>query len=470
MSLIFVVWCLSGIILIFDGFPHASREKRFLHLQTFGSADFEHLQAPPQKAKGDIALELCNGKPVYRLKQGMRAEKVYDAETLNPISSFSKEQAIQLSSSYCQADVSKLIVPNQLDQWIPWSYYKLLLPFYKCYMNDDDQSVVYVSSKTGNIIQHTTQSARWSARLGAIPHWAYFSFLRQRTGAWEKVIIILSTLGLVVSISGIIVGIIRLKRKKGITPYKKFWYKWHHLSGFFFGLFLCTFILSGMISVTGVPDWLVFIHSSEKEKISWVKPSAEQQTALLPQTIWEAVEQKKGIRRIAWKKVLDKTQLWIYYNNYEEPVAYTNNQGKVEKVKPYSLLEIEKIAQVIFKKNDFNVSLQRNYDSYYAPSAMRFHPKPVYKITLNDVASTWLYIDPATGENVQKIDRNYRARRWLYRALHTFNFPWLQKADWLRKAILLLLCLACFAISLTGCVLKYKLFIQKKNLSNHINK
>ena len=39
------------------------------------------------------------------------------------------------------------------------------------------------------------------------------------------------------------------RRGKGLTPYKKFWYKWHHLAGLLFGLFVLTFVFSGMMSL-----------------------------------------------------------------------------------------------------------------------------------------------------------------------------------------------------------------------------
>ena len=40
-----------------------------------------------------------------------------------------------------------------------------------------------------------------------------------------------------------------------ISPYKKFWYKWHHILGVLFGLFVLTFCFSGMMSLARVQDW-----------------------------------------------------------------------------------------------------------------------------------------------------------------------------------------------------------------------
>lgn len=81
---------------------------------------------------------------------------------------------------------------------------------------------------------------------------------------------------------------------------------------------------------------------------------------------------------------------------------------------------------------------------------------------VDDVANTWLYIDPASGEAVKTLTRNTRLRRWLYRFLHTLDIPMLKKMDGLRKTILVLLCLMGLAISVTGFVIGIKWF--KRNL------
>ena len=255
----FVVWFISGIVLIFDGFPHASRKDRFLHLAEFKKQDFEELQAPPTSFKGKVSLELCDGKAVYRVKSGKKAQKTYDAKSLEPINSFDEEHAKTISASFNGYPVKDLEKIGELDDWMPWSYYKPLLPFYKCRMSDPAHTVLYVSEKTGEIVQETNRRSRWSARFGAIPHWIYFKKLRLAKDSWRLVIIILSSFGILMSITGIYAGFVRLRKRKekGISPYKKFWYKWHHLAGFFFGLFVFTFILSGLVSVTSIPTgWL----------------------------------------------------------------------------------------------------------------------------------------------------------------------------------------------------------------------
>ena len=56
------------------------------------------------------------------------------------------------------------------------------------------------------------------------------------------------------------------KKKKWGSPYKKPAYKWHHIIGFFFGLFVFTFAFSGMMSLVQVPQWIAKVHDPSIQK------------------------------------------------------------------------------------------------------------------------------------------------------------------------------------------------------------
>ena len=97
--------------------------------------------------------------------------------------------------------------------------------------------------------------------MGAIPHWVYFTILRQDKDLWVKSVVILSALGILMTVSGIWVGIDaylqRYRRQKKLaSPYKKKWYWWHHVTGVLFGIFVLTWIFSGMMSLVDTPSWL----------------------------------------------------------------------------------------------------------------------------------------------------------------------------------------------------------------------
>jgi len=472
LSLIFVIWFLSGIVLIFDGFPHASRQERFLHLEEIKPGHLTNLQPPSTDFKGKVKFELCAGRPVYRVFGGKKKQVVYDAATLKPVAPYTREQARKLSESFNGSPIKKIEKNTELDSWMPWSYYKPLLPVYKCYMDDAKHTVLYVSEVTGTIIQETNRKERWLARIGAIPHWIYFKQLRLMRDTWRLVVIILSALGLLVSLSGIYVGLIRLrKRKNGLTPYKKRWYKWHHIAGFCFGIIVFTFLLSGLISVTGVPDWLAGVDSDQKEKINWKQPihwTNHQSTT--PGDIYHALQTKTGIRQIEWKTVLGQAQYHVYYDHYQVPEIYCLKDTAIIEAVSYSMDEIERKAQMLFPEIPFTIECQAAYDNYYSASAMYYLPKPVFKIKLDDTAQTWLYINPKTGEEVRRVNKNTRLRRWLYRALHTFDFQILKEANTIRKSLLVILSIGGLVVSISGLILSFKWFRRKcKKGIKHIN-
>ena len=459
MSLMFCVWVISGIVLVFHNFPHASKEKRFLHLSVFKPNQIAQLTAPSEDWGSEMILEMAGNKAVYRVPSGRRAEKVYDAFSLKPMSLFSAEYADSLSSSYVGSKVSRIEKLESLDQWIPWSYYRPLLPFYKCTITDDACSEVYVSAQSGSILQRTTRKERFFAWIGIIPHKLYFySLINDRT-AWKSIILVLAALGLIVSFSGILMGFIRLRKRSrgGMTPYKKFHYKWHHLTGFFFGFFLFTFLLSGLFSVTGIPDWLVGVNTKPKTGIEWeLKSSSVAASFVAPGKIVQEISDKQGVRRLEWTKVLDESQVRVYYDDYQRPDVYVLADGTLEPAEEKTREEIVANAKQLFPQRAFDAYWQTAYDNYYFQKGMGFQPLPVCRLEFDDPSETILYIDAVTGDEVYRTTRNKRARRWLYRALHTFNFPFLKDCEWLRSTLLIIVSLGILVLSVTGIVLGNK--------------
>ena len=68
------------------------------------------------------------------------------------------------------------------------------------------------------------------------------------------------------------------------------------------------------------------------------------------------------------------------------------------------------------------------YDSYYYRNRRQSaldRPLPVLRVDLGDAAATRLYIDPDDGRILLKADSSRRAYRWLFTALHHWDFGWL---------------------------------------------
>jgi hypothetical protein len=103
-------------------------------------------------------------------------------------------------------------------------------------------------------------------------------------------------------------------------------------------------------------------------------------------------------------------------------------------------------------------TLLQEYDSYYY---LRHHrdaadrPLPVLRVELGDAAATHLYIDPQDGRLLIKQDKSRRVFRWLYSALHHWDFGFLyQRPLW--DAWMLSWVLMGLVLSVSSVVLGYQ--------------
>jgi hypothetical protein len=472
LSLMFVIWFLSGFVLIYAGFPHASRKERYMYLSSFNKSDFDSIQAPPPTFSGKVELEKLNGHPVYRVYIGRKAQKIYNAITLEECAFVTEQEAIDLAEDFSGAKLASVEKIKELDQWMPWSYYRPLLPFYKCSMDDDEHTRIYISAKSGIIVQETKRKSRWLARIGAIPHWIYFKSLRLNVGLWRIILICISSLGLIVSLSGLIAGFIRLRKKRKneslsrYSPYRKFWHKWHHITGFVFGLFVFTFILSGLVSLTDIPNWMVAVHAKKSAKKTWnQKLDAKQHSAVNFSDLWAVIEGDKPVRKVALKTVMNQPCYWVYRDQLELPEVYILSKEGIQKKAIYSKAEIETWRKHVYAKFDYDLKSLTKFDAYYQKSGMWERPLPVWLLNLDDSDKTSMYINPDTGVVQKSYNTNDRWRRWLYRSLHTLDFPFLKEHDWLRKSLLIFLSIGGTLVSLSGLVLGIKWMRRKRRHS-----
>ncbi|WP_372754318.1 PepSY domain-containing protein [Labilibaculum sp.] len=461
LSLMFVIWFLSGFVLIYAGFPHASREERFMHLSFLEQSDFNSIQMP-SNLSGRLELEKRSGIPVYRAYKGRKSQKVYNAISLAEWKKCSEKEALALAEDFVGAKTLAVQKIDELDEWIPYSYYHVLLPMYKISLDDEEHTRLYISEKSGSIVQETTRASRWAARVGAIPHWVYLRSLYQQKAFGATLVTSLAFIGILASLSGLIVGFIRLrKRKKGekkqwqaFTPYKKFWYKWHHISGFVFGFFVFTFILSGLVSLTSIPKWMVSVHAKVSPQKVWNQsPDLRQFSEITMSDFWYALDNKKEIRKVVFKSVMGKPCFWLYRNHFQTAEIYSVEEQGIHRKEHYSGEEVRQWCEKSFPEVAYDLQEQKEYDAYYQPTGMATRPLPVWQINLKDADHTRLYVSSNSGELLKSYNSNQRWRRWSYRSLHALDFPFLKQHEWLRKLILIVILIGGSAVSISGFVL-----------------
>ena len=74
----------------------------------------------------------------------------------------------------------------------------------------------------------------------------------------------------------------------------------------------------------------------------------------------------------------------------------------------------------------------------------------------DDDAQTWYHIDPSTGDILGRTDSSRRIYRWLFNALHSFDFPVLLSYRSAWDAVVWLLSLLGMIISVGGLVIGWR--------------
>ncbi len=465
MSLLFVMWFISGVVMVYHSFPKPKTQAYFQKQKALSLKDC--ILSPASVIEGhpgsSLTLEMFNDKPVYRLPG--KTSQMFDTATLTPIDSIDENGSAQLIQTVYSSPVKKREILTDYDSWIPWSHYKAHFPIYKYWLDDASHTQVYVSGTNGHIVQETTRFSRWMARIGAIPHWLYFKQLRLNAPLWVDVVIWLSCIGCFVCVSGVVAGLVRFKRKRranafDVSPYKKAALRWHHLSGLVFGVFVFTFILSGLMSLADLPSWLF----SKEQPIDYYRLwQADELTVDEVGTGFSEVLKHRAdnsVKRIVCRKQMERCFYEVYTNTLQTPEYYMVQSRQVTSLQPLSESCLHSFLQSRLPDVLYSILFVDDY-STLVRSKKHTAASAGYEIKLDDAFQTRLIVDAQTGKLEKVINNVSKWQWWLYQGLHTFKFGWFAKLEWIRQAWIILLSLGGTGVSVTALVLSYRLIKRK---------
>lgn len=424
LSILFLMWFLSGFVMIYHTFPKVQIQDKYRAMQALNikelSSDTILSSIPKEETITKILLQKQGRQTAFKIKTD---KDTYQISALNPaekVKPVSYDEIRDYAQGWINADIEKTDTLYKLEQWIPFSRYREYMPVYKFYFADDLRHQLYVSSVTGEAIQFTNKDNRFWAWMGAIPHWVYFTGLRQNAKLWADVIIWLSGIGCIMCLTGIILGIRSYyryfkKKKQWGSPYKKPAYKWHHIIGFFFGLFVFTFAFSGMMSLAQVPQWIAKVHDPSIQK------QLLQKGQTLPVTHYKTVLPELFQKYPAELKSIEWTSFGntpIYKVIVGDTLIYLDASG--EKTQPLLLSESDVNFYLSQIHNEpIETTRMDTYDNYYITRKDPL-PLPVYKASVDDLDKSVYYVNPQTGD-IRYFNTNSRIRRWTYQALHSYS-------------------------------------------------
>lgn len=267
LCILFLMWFLSAFVMMYHRFPRVSAKEK-LQKQELLSASGDSLpditSVLSRLPKGEKVKKLTLDRSLEQTIFHIRTNKGIHELHLDPsdtLSIIDNERIRQIATLWSASPIAYIDTLHTLDQWIPFGELKKEMPIYKIHFADDAKTQLYISSQSGEVLQLSNRNERFWAWLGAIPHWVYFTWLRQDATLWSKTVIWLSGIGCLMVIAGIWVTVdvwhrTRKSHRQGFSPYRKKWYYWHYVSGIFFGIFVLTFTFSGMMSVADIPEWI----------------------------------------------------------------------------------------------------------------------------------------------------------------------------------------------------------------------
>jgi hypothetical protein len=430
VGLLMTCWCLSGFVMMYVDYPRltsAEQLRGLSPLQLPSMPSLDHVDVPVEMALSAAKVEMMAGRAVLRITPQMVPEPViaqmratagaFDLSSGQPIHIIGETDVSSIarafgSGSRVERGV-KAVTQTDMDQWTVQTYSRNR-PLYRADYGDAQGTQVYVSGKSGEVVQQTTRFERFWGWLGAVPHWLYPTILRQNGALWTQIVIWTSFVGCFLTITGIWTGIARLRRKRDGSigsPYRGLWW-WHHVFGLFFGVLTLTWVASGLLSMN---PWNVLASEagfSERERLSGPGPMR-----------WEDIAQ--ALSRVE-NLPAETVRLEAVPLGGRLFLAATAANGTVTRLsaegRPLALEKPELLSALAWAPGLASLDLLEEEDAYYY-SHKEGVKLPVWRAILSDDESTRLYIDPQTGRLLRAFDSNGRIYRWAMHGLHSLDLP-----------------------------------------------
>ncbi|WP_407469882.1 hypothetical protein ABFU51_20770 [Xanthomonas campestris pv. raphani] len=445
----FAVWFASGLVLAFVPFPSLSPQQRWSAAERI---DLSRLMVAPAQALRSLrdatALRLVSigGRPSY-VVGSTTATVAVDGIDGQVRGVLPPEAAGAIAAAFGHAAVRRLDGPLDYDQWSVHQKFDPWRPLYRAALQDDLGTVLYVSARTGEVVQRTRASERAWNWVGSVPHWLYFTQLRRSFTAWDRTVWWLALAALCSASAGTVLGVYRTWQRahspKPAWSGFRGWLRWHHGLGLIAAVFVLGWIFSGWLSMDhgrlfskGIPD-----------------PAQVARYAGAPLPTVLAGVDAEAVRCLSGATLIEFTAVGgrpvAVGRGPAGPSVSDGMPGRITgtRLSPDAIRHAAARAWMLDHDPmppDSAEALYRQADGI-ATDALR--------LTVASPGRTALYFDPASGTPLLALDASRRTYAWVYLAIHTTNFPLLQSHPVIRRIAQLGPLLLGLAFSLTGVVL-----------------
>lgn len=461
IGFMFAVWFATGSVLSFVPFPVLGAHDRISGSEALDLGKIHVAPAAAIAAAGTARVEQLRlisvaGQPRYVLSLAAHGVISVSAVTGEPLGPLSAPQAVSVAERFTGHKIAAVEGPFDYDQWTVHDRYDAHRPYYKLSIDDPPGTSVYVSARSGEVLQRTTRRQRAWNRVGAVVHWLNPTILRKHDGVWHWTMWSLALAGIALSLMGVWLGAVRyvnLKRirRPGLSPFTG-WLRWHHIIGLFAAIIVLNWICSGWLSV----DRGTFFSSDQPtlQRLERLRGISLAEAARAFPTFESATP---GLAREIEFTALGGRPALIVRDDTPQfsRVVSVDGAGTVNTsaVIPDELL-LSAVRSAWSPVGVLGIQRIAEDDAYRLRTVP--WPETARRILLDDAGHTWVQIDAASGQIISIMDTSRRVYRWIVAGPHNLDFPVFNHAGPLRHILILVATSIGFAFSCTGIVLGIK--------------
>ena len=456
LALFMFVWFVSGLVIMYSTPMTQNRSEQLAHAQTLApqsgwlslgevwerssaqrlALKFTAKAEPNVNDKAgvisivDAKLVRIADAPVW-LVEDTRGQRVALSAIDGSVLETTSDNALTIAKNWSEAqgiENAKVHFIDTVENPIMLRNQEAVKPFHHIAIGDEGLEVL-ISARTGELLHVSTPIARALYWTG---NWVHLfkpldaiglNSVRHDIQLWAGFTATIATL------TGLIIGWLRWRPgfagKKTYSqgrsqPYRENWMKWHFWAGLLGGTAALLWAFSGYLSTN---PYKIFSPNDAANRPEIARYLGSDIPSVMKE--WQPApfeNVKADIVELNWRRLGDNAIL----------LAYTREGGRlVEKTNfGAQFSEIDLVDGA--KRLSVNAPIERfetltDYDSYYYPKEHQTSvekPLPIALVQFADAQGTRLYIDPQDGRVLAKLDQSRRVYRWLFSALHYWDFGW----------------------------------------------
>lgn len=456
LGVLMALWCLSGVVMIYVPFPMITESERLATLPPINwtrCCVLEGPGAPPESTPvQSFQLEMLGDVPVVRLVLADGTVRLTNPQDGRVLAGIERREAYAAAAQFGMSrnlslrDARYELIDH--DQWTVGGF-RADRPLHWFAFEDTAGTEIYVSSRTGKVIQLTTRGQRFWSWLGAVPHWLYPSILRQHPQVWAQVVIWTSLLGTFLTVTGLYIGVSHLRRRRSdgaiASPYRGLMY-WHHVPGLIFGAFALTWVVSGLLSMNpwGLMETQGF--SEDRERLAGAPVTIADVARIL-----EAVPRNEPAGVVSVRSAPFDGKLFAIGSAADATRARFGLDGAPAAFDDESIRRA--VAHLTGPDQSTQWAVLTKEDAYHYSLGRSYAPLPAVRITAGAKSPTYYYLDAVSGELINKADAGGRAFRWWHSGLHRLDFAAPLRTDLARTLVMLPLLIGAAFVCVLGAYL-----------------